>query len=137
MYIAFHSRKTLLDKKEIFATNHDINGIWVRTKKSIEKFGFGYGREEVDFNHMIMNLESYLHELYQTIMVNDFDKAYKNIDFSRFPTNIKLENHFYLKTYENVAVDLENFIEVFTDVGECLYSLANYYYNLVVESWQS
>ena len=70
-------------------------------------------------------------------MNEDINKAYYNIDFSRYPMNNHNEYHFYLKTYDNVVVDLENFISVFEKIRENLNLLANYYYGLVIENWQS
>ena len=114
-----------------FKKNHDIRGIWYDTKKKIQEFGFGYGHEEVEFNKMIKNLEAYLDEVSEKMMNDDVNKAYHNIDFSRYPVNKKYEYHFYLQTYDNVVVDLENFIKVFEDISSCMDRLAGYYYGLV------
>ncbi|TCS80325.1 hypothetical protein EDD59_106151 [Muricomes intestini] len=131
------SLNILLGNNSSFKENHDIRGIWLTTKQKIKKFGFGIGHEESEFNNMIMNLESYLDELSKTIMGDDINKAYYNIDFSRYPMNNHKEYHFYLKTYENVVVDLENFVLVFKDIKDCLSCLSGYYYGLVFESWQT
>ena len=86
---------------------------------------------------MIVTLESYLNELYENIMVDekkDINKAYHNIDFSRYPLNNKYEDHFYLKECENVVVDLEYLFDVVANIKKCLGSLADYYYYLNTES---
>lgn len=41
-----------------------------------------------------------------------------------------------MKTYDNEVVDLENFVEVFTEINNSLSCLSGYYYGLVVQSWQ-
>jgi hypothetical protein len=69
-------------------------------------------------------------------MDDDINKAHFNIDFSRYPFNNRNEYHFYLKTYDNVVVDLENFLTMVVDIANCLGNLAVYYYEMVVESWQ-
>lgn len=131
------SLNILLGYKSAFKENHDIRGIWFTTKEKIKEYGFEIGREETEFNKMIINLELYLDELTETIKIdNDKNNAYHNIDFSRYPINNKKEYHFYLNRYDNVVVDLEHFVELFEDIFECLNRLSGYYYQLVVDSWQ-
>lgn len=130
------SLNILLGYNSKFKVNHDIRGNWLTAKRKIEEFGFGYGREKDDFEKMIICLESYIDEISKNIMDDDISKAHFNIDFSRYPLNNRNEYHFYLKTYDNVVVDLENFLNVVVDIEDCLDNLAVYYYELVVESWQ-
>jgi len=131
------SLNILLGYNSKFKENHDIRGNWLTAKQKIIEFGFGYGREKDDFEKMIVCLELYIDEISKNIMDIDINKAYLNIDFSRYPL-IKNRNeyHFYLKTYDNVVIDLENFLNVIEDIEDCLDSLAGYYYELVVKSWQ-
>lgn len=130
------SLNLLLGCKSAFKQNHDIRGIWYSTKEKIKEFGFDVGREESEFNKMIIGLECYLAELSEIIKKdNNINQAYHNIDFSRYPINNRKEYHFYLNRYDNVVVDLENFITVFEDIHKCLSSLADYYYGLVAEQW--
>lgn len=130
------SLNILLGYKLKFKQNHDIRGIWLTIKEKIKEFGFGYGHEEVEFNRMIVELEAYLDELSKIIMSKNINDAYQNIDFSRYPINNHDEYHFYLKTYENVVVDLENFISIFEKIRDSLSRLADYYYELYAESHQ-
>ena len=134
----YWSMNILLGYNSRYNDNHNIRGIWYAVKEKITQYGFGYGRTESEFNKMIINLELYLDELSITIKRDErpIDEAYHNIDFSRYPMNNRDEYHFYLKTFDNVVVDLENFIEVFDDIFNCLHALAETYYGLVVESWQ-
>ena len=130
------SLNILMGSKSKFKKNHDIRGIWFTAKEKIKEYGFGYGCEEADFNKMIKNFENYLNEISKTIMKDNINEAYHNIDFSRYPVNNQDEYHFYLKTYDNVVVDLENFIEVLEDIRKCLSCLADFYYQRVVDSWK-
>lgn len=127
------SLNILLGYNSTFKSNHDIRGIWLTIKQKIKEYGFGYGHEEKDFIQMTRVLESYINEISKTIMNDDINEAYHNIDFSRYPTNNHNEYHFYLKTYENVVVDLENFIQVFENINDCLSTLANFYYYKTLE----
>lgn len=130
------SLNILLENKSTFKENHNIRGIWYAAKEKIREYGFGCGCEEIEFNKMIKNLEVYLNEMSGKIMKDNINTAYYNIDFSRYPVNNKYEYHFYLQTYDNVVIDLENFIKVFRDISSCLDRLASYYYKLVEERWQ-
>lgn len=131
------SLNILLGYKAKFNENHDIRGNWLTAKNKIEEFGFGYGREKEEFEKMIICLESYIDEISKTIMDDDINKAHCNIDFSRYPLKKRAkEYHFYLKTYDNVVIDLENFLYIAENIANCLDPLAGYYYEKVVESWQ-
>lgn len=133
----FWSMNKLLGYNKPYPSNHNIRCIWYAAKDKIVKYGFGYGHEKNDFEKMIVTLESYLNELYENIMVDekkDINKAYHNIDFSRYPLNNKYEDHFYLKECENVVVDLEYLFDVVTNIKKCLSSLADYYYYLNTEN---
>lgn len=129
------SLNILLGYKSTFADNHNIRGIWYTVKQKIKEFGFDYGREEADFLNMILPLEEYLDEIYSKIMTDSFNEAYYNIDFSRYPTNNRMDNHFYITQYDNVVVDLENLLECCKVLNECLSRLAGTYYSLVLEKW--
>lgn len=131
------SLNILLGNNGKYKGNHNIQGLWDATKQKVKEFGFGYGHEEDEFNKMIVELELYIDELDTKIMKDNKDKAYYNIDFSRYPINNKDEYHFYMKTYDNEVVDLENFVEVFNKIHNSLSCLAGYYYGLVEESWQN
>lgn len=131
------SMNILLGFNSTYTENHDIRGIWYTVKQKIKDFGFGYGREESVFSNMIIPLEKYLNEIYQNIMTDDLSKAYYNIDFSRYPTNVRQENHFYINKCENVVIDLENLLEVVLAIQDCLSRLSETYYDLVVSSWQN
>ena len=129
------SLNILLGYKSTYTENHDIRGIWYTVKSKITEFGFGYGREENVFLDMIKNLESFLNEIYRNIMTDDFNKAFYNIDFSRYPINNREQNHFYINQFNNVTVDLENLETACEDIRDCLSRLAETYYDLVMQKW--
>lgn len=83
------SLNILLGYNGKYKENHDIRGLWNVTKQKVREFGFGYGHQEEEFNKMTANLEAYIDELTTKIMKDDKDKAYYNIDFSRYPINNK------------------------------------------------
>ena len=130
------SLNILLGYKSTYKDNHDIRGIWYTVKSKIREFGFGYGREEKVFLEMIVPLEKYLDEIYQNIMTDDFNAAFYNIDFSRYPINNRLDSHFYINQYDNVVVDLENLLEWCEVINDCLSRLADTYYDLVLSKWE-
>lgn len=129
------SLNVLLGYKSTFKDDHNIRGIWYTAKEKINEFGFGYGREESVFLKMIIPLEKYMDEIYKTIMTDDINKAHYNMDFTRFPADKKLQNHFYVNEYENVVVDLENLLEWCETLNDCLSRLAGTYYDLVLKKW--
>ena len=126
----------LLEYKSTYKENHDIRGIWLTTKQKIKKFGFNNECKEETFNKMSENIDKYLNELANVLMEEDKNKYYENIDFSRYPTNNRHKYHFYLKTFDNVTIDLEQFVNVFSEINDNLNSLCEYYYSLVVNKWQ-
>ena len=129
------SLNVLLGYKSQFPDNHFIREIWYTVKQKIKEFGFDYGRDEADFFKMILPLEKYLDEIYRNIMTDNLNDARYNIDFSRFPSNRNLRNHFYVNQYDNVVVDLENLLEWCAALNDCLSSLAETYYDLVLKKW--
>jgi hypothetical protein len=49
---------------------------------------------------------------------------------SRYPFENKYENHFYVDQIKNVEIDLENFVERFTEIHESLESLSDCLYHI-------
>lgn len=131
------SLNVLLNHKGSFPENHDIRNIWYITKQKIQTYGFDYGREKADFLKMIVPLEKYLNELYMSLMTDDLNDAYRNIDFSRFPASKNLQNHFYVNQCDNVVVDLENLFSWCKALNTCLSALAETYYDQVLQKWDS
>lgn len=131
------SLNLLLNYKSKYPKNHNIRGIWYSTKDKIQEFGFDIDRPKQTFFNMVVILERYIEEISNTIKRegSDINSAHHNIDFSRYPINNKEEYHFYLQTFDNVVVDLENLLKLIEDINNCLHLLSNYYYDLVLGKW--
>lgn len=130
------SLNILLDSEKKFKKSHNIKEIWEIAKGKIKTFGFANDRPRETFEEMIIVLDNYLDELTSKIKTDETNNnAYKNIDFSRYPMNKSYKCHFYLQTFDNVPVDLENFIEVTANIKNCLNLLSGYYYEKVLEKW--
>lgn len=70
-------------------------------------------------------LDTYLTELYEKIerldkQKNGSERPFSDITFSRYPLGQNLAPQFYILSYENVTIDLENFLDVFTKIIEKL-----------------
>ena len=101
-------------------TSHDIkelNNIMISKIKKKEKITTGLQTH-------LKPLIDYINELYEKI---EFKKENGgkglNIDFARYPMDVNGNDHFYIKEYENVIVDLENLKERFNEVVNALRSL--------------
>lgn len=116
----------LLDKNNKIEGNHDIKQIYEVVCKRVNEFEKDKVRRQ-QFNKLTVNLKNYINELFEKIQTEIGGKHKDNMDFSRYPFNQKYVNHFYLDTFDNVVIDLENFIERFTEIGEYLDTIAEYY----------
>ena len=54
--------------------------------------------------------------------------------FQRYPFDQKYVPHFYISEFDNVVVDLENFVERFKDIGKNLNLLSTYYLYDILEA---
>lgn len=87
---------------------------------------------------MTKTLERYVNELTDKINIdNDINKAFYNMDFSRYPLNNRNAKHFYVAECNNEVVDLENLLSVVEEIHVNLDAIAGFYYQLVVDRWQS
>jgi len=56
------------------------------------------------------------------------------MDFARYPFAKGYINHFYIEKFDNVVIDLENFIIRFEEIGMNLSRIAKYYlYDYILE----
>lgn len=121
------SLNILLNKKERLITGHDIFEYWVLAKKLIKEYGFGVGCDKDDFEKMIQDLEKYLDELNNELENSpDRDKLF----FTRYPTNRKSRNYYYIDSATNVVVDLECLLSITKSIKDCLNNLSWYYSGL-------
>lgn len=121
----------ILTKKESkFEKHHNICQIYNTVKNMILRFQEDKEeREEV--KKLLKNLGKYIEEIKPIIECKDKNKNKNNIDFSRYPINNDWEKHFYVEAFNNVVVDLENFIIRFEEIFKNLESVAGYYNHLV------
>ena len=50
------------------------------------------------------------------------------MDFSRYPFDMQHVSHFYIDTFDNVVVDIENFVERFKEIVQSLRQIASHYF---------
>jgi hypothetical protein len=106
-----------------FPKTHNLYDLMIKSLKSIEAVD---GKEAVeDFTSTSNTLLDYIKEINETIKT---DNKSDNLDFSRYPFSRKLKNHFYLKTYENVEIDMTNLLEIISKIETILDDRVNYFY---------
>lgn len=106
--------------------SHNIKQILTVVISRVEQYESEKERK-THFKKLIANLKEYINELFAKIE-NDVDgKKKDNMDFSRYPFDKKYEPHFYIDTFDNVVVDLENFIERFREIGQNLRQISLHY----------
>lgn len=119
----------ILTKKESkFEKHHNICQIYNTVKNMILRFQEDKEeREEV--KKLLKNLGKYIEEIKPIIECKDKNK--NNFDFSRYPIDNDWKKHFYVEGFNNVVVDLENFIIRFEEIFKNLDLVADYYNHLV------
>lgn len=116
----------LLKNNKKIEGNHNINQMFNNIKSRVMEFETDKDRK-AQFKKLTQNLSCYLDELKTKINDKESKKGQDNMDFARYPFDNKYINHFYVDTYDNVTVDLENFINRFTEIGNNLSSIAQHY----------
>lgn len=106
--------------------SHDIKQIFSNVRSRVCEFEKEKERRE-DFKYLTISLERYIDELYSEIEKSESKTDKDNMDFSRYPFSKGYINHFYIEEFENVAVDLENFMVRFEEIGRNLDSIAKHY----------
>jgi hypothetical protein len=110
-----------------FRTNHDLKELLQDVKSLV--YSFESDKEKLTvFDNWIEPLENYIKELYSKIEnVKPNGKKIYSIDFSRYSLTIQGEPQFYINEFDNVVVDMENFVEVFDKIHKSLDGLANHF----------
>lgn len=116
----------ILDKDKKIEGNHDIKQIFNVVCSRVNEFEKSKDRKE-QFKKLTNNLKNYLDELYIKIEDKSEGKYKDNMDFSRYPFNTKYVNHFYIDEFDNVVIDLENFLIRFKEIGANLNAIADHY----------
>lgn len=95
---------------------HDINALYCQMIAKIK-------RKEQSTKGLIRHfdaLTNYIDELYQKIG----EKGEKpHIDFARYPTDINSKSYYYVETYNNEMVDIENLKKNYLEIIESLNSI--------------
>lgn len=105
--------------------NHDIKQILSTVKSKVRKFEKEKEKKQ-QFLKLIDNLDAYVKELNEKIKKADLKKNDK-MDFSRYPLTKEYIPHFYIGTFKNVVVDLENFISRMKEISKNLNLISCYY----------
>lgn len=128
------TQNQLLGRSDTFDGNHNLKGLFtniVNLEKELKS-----SNDVKVFHEMLSSLKDYIEELYQKIerTVKDKkgnDKIIHDITFSRYSLNNDLEPQFYINTFDNVVVDMENFLRVFEGIFSSLDSLSAHYLDLL------
>jgi hypothetical protein len=111
-----------------FEGRHNIDQIFRMVKAKVKQSG---GSTELkDFQAGMNELETYINELVQKIEATAGDDK---MDFSRYPFTKKSDKHFYVDRFNNVEVDLENFVSRFEIIKEKLSDVSEHFYDLLDE----
>ncbi len=123
----------LLDNQQKIEGQHDIQQILQTVIKRVQEFETDKEKRK-QFNNMINGTKFYVDELFEKIAVQNGKRKKDNMDFSRYPFEQKYMPHFYITEFENVVVDLENFVQRFKEIGENLRLISTYYLFDILEA---
>jgi len=122
--------------KDKYDGGHDIRQLFKTVQKMIadvsDRYGFTDDKKNIKTD--LANTEDYINELFLLLHpeTNGVPQCKENLDFSRYPVNKAKEPYFYSKDPDkNVTVDIENFINRFTEIGNNLSSIDGYYGSLL------
>lgn len=128
----------LLNKNKTFNTNHNLKGLFTKVIDLENELNSG---DQVLFREWLSNLEMYIDELYgkieRTIGKTGNLKTIHDITFSRYSLTNDFEPQFYINTFDNVTVDLENYLAVFKGIFDNLDAISTHYYALLEDKRES
>lgn len=116
----------LLKKNIKIEGQHDIQQIFTVVCARVDEFESDKEKKQ-QFINMTKNLREYIDELFCKISRNTGNRKKDNMDFSRYPFDQKYVPHFYINEFDNVTVDLENFLNRFQEIGDNLRLISEYY----------
>ncbi|MGF9978896.1 hypothetical protein [Viridibacillus arvi] len=121
------SLNELLDNGDTFKGTHDLKQLFNISKELVTKFS-----SDTKSLFWTENLEAYIDELYQKIeRINTKGKLINDITFARYSLTMDASPQFYINEFDNVVVDLENFVEIFQEIFKNLNNIATYYLDLL------
>lgn len=106
--------------------SHNIKQIYDVVSSRVNEFEKGKEKKD-SFDKLTLNLKEYINELFSKIEDSSNNIYKDNMDFSRYPFNQKYVNHFYIDEFNNVVIDLENFIVRFREIHKNLRIIAEHY----------
>lgn len=117
----------LLNKSKSFESSHNLKNLMKETKKLIAEFD-----HQTEALQWSIQLEKYIDELYTKIeTVKDNGKKVYDITFARYSLTRDLEPQFYITEFNNIVIDLENFVLFFSNVFKDLDNMASYLLGLL------
>ena len=127
------SLNILLDNGKKNEGSHDIKQIFSNVCSRVNEFEKDKEKRK-QFRALTINLRRYMDELYSEIKKSSVITDKDNMDFARYPFAKGYINHFYIEKFDNVVIDLENFIIRFEEIGMNLSRIAKYYlYDYILE----
>lgn len=122
------SLNTLNNKntKDYFRKSHQLNSLLNDVKSLVNEFEYDTDKLQT-FENMILPLENYINELYSLETIKNNGKKQSDITFPRYPLTFDDSPQFYINEYNNVVVDLENFLIVFNEIHKSLDRIASHY----------
>ncbi|MDP5277172.1 hypothetical protein [Chengkuizengella axinellae] len=124
--ISWSLNKILNNSEKTFIKNHNLLELFNDVKTLVTIFE-GDTNKKSSIN-MMESLENYITELYSKIEnVTPKGKKIYNIDFSRYTLDYNGEPQFYINQFDNVVVDIENFVSLFEKIHSSLDGIAIQY----------
>ncbi|OEI75649.1 hypothetical protein BG616_16185 [Bacillus subtilis] len=112
----------LLSRTDTFESSHNLKNLLEKTKKLTVEFD-----NRTEALKWSIQLEKYIDELYTKIeTVKDNGRKFYDITFARYSLTRDLEPQFYITEFNNVVIDLENFVLFFNDVYSELRNMSSY-----------
>ena len=123
----------LLKKNQKIEGQHDIQQIFQVLIKRIDEFETDK-RNRKQAHNLMEGAKIYINELFDKIADQSGNRKKDNMDFSRYPFKQNYLPHFYITEFDNVVIDLENFMIRFKEIGKNLNLIATYYLYDVLEA---
>lgn len=117
----------LLNKTGTFESSHNLKNLIAQTKKLTVEFD-----SRTEALQWSFQLEKYIDELYTKIeTVKDNGKKVYDITFARYSLTRDLEPQFYITEFNNVVIDLDNFVQFFYNVYKDIDNISSYLLTLL------
>lgn len=122
----------LLDTDSRIEGKHNILQIYKTVCKRIDEFVQDKSKRR-ETHKKLEGVGCYISELGERLNLQD-DSKRNQMDFSRYPFDVKYRPHFFVASFDNVSIDLENLKIRLSDIGNALGIIANHYLYEYIES---